>query len=260
MELPKEFKIMSEILKRTKGAEAAKTEELKSGEENLLKGVPPELVEKFGEENLKKIIEYIEKEGKKLKEESDWRKEEHGGYLSAARLDAIYRVVKGKNLFDDPKEREIISHEEEENFYRYARKKVVEGRRVAVEHLIRTGEKLGTPQQKNIIIKFLRTEIYSAAKDGTTHTSSGDVLGEVGELAALYRVFTGKPFEQILESIKDNKITKEIILKGLEDKIKKFINLEYYVVDGIVMYRILTAKKIDIIPGEGIVFPEDGEK
>lgn len=235
----------------------------KTIKENSPKNVPGKLVERFGKENLKNIIEYIEERGEeKIKN----AREAPEIYLqsvdafSATGLDAIHHVILGENLFKNPTDKELLSGAEKEMFYRHVRKNVVDGRHVAAYHIIRTGEKLGTAGQKRAIANFLRKELRSTANAGLVITRSGDTLGK---LAALYRIFTGKPIEKLLEPLRENKhvqnkITKEIILNNLEVRINQGIKSKQYysILDEIASYRILTAKKIDIIPGKGLVFPE----
>lgn len=136
-------------------------------------------------------------------------------------------------------------------------------RNVAFDHLIRTGEKLGTSGQKTRIVKSIRRELLSASiVDINSYPKYLET--KPAKEFALYRIFTGKSVDNILEPINENrntqnKITQEIILKNLENRIKQGLNdKKYYpVITGdIAAYRILTAKEIKIIPSKGIFSPE----
>lgn len=266
-------------------------ERAKPEKENLLEGVPSELVERFGKENLRNLTEDIKKSAKEKLDMAYKRYDKarldakrfaqgwgiqagHHEALSAGYRDAIYRVLTGKNLFTQPKDKEFLSEEEKKAFSEKAeRHALVNAVDEAAYHLIRTGEKLGTTEEQKTIVEFLENEFQRASIAGLGISDSGYV--QLGQYAAIYRIFTGKSLEHLLKTAIDPKKAKnDITEKLIIDKLVKEINdhlktpptsMVYLVSLGraeqmIADFRILTAKKIDIIPGKGIVFPEEEEK
>lgn len=231
--------------------------------DNLLKGVSPDLVEKFGEENLKNLIVFLENSGKELFGETEDNIYEN----SAAYHDYLHHVLRGKNLFSDDKET-FLSEAEKRHLLKHDVVDEVQGYIIPeiAFYVSRTGEKFGSPKQQKARADFIEKEFQSISQINLHFVQPGTYRGE---LAAYYRVLTGKPIEHLLELANKNKkakneITKEGILKDLEGTItRSFLSTKdyfYFPLNEIAAYRILTAKEIKIIPGKGIIFPEASGK
>lgn len=83
--------------------------------ENPLKNVPGDLVECFGEGNIRNLIKYVENTGKKEIHEA-YTFSSGSSAISAGSLDAQYSIIKGENLFSNPKDQNFLSNEEKEFF------------------------------------------------------------------------------------------------------------------------------------------------
>lgn len=234
--------------------------------ENLLEGILSEFVDKFGEENLKNLLLKLKEDGGRALSGARIENRQHLYGAKAAMLDAVNRVLTGKNLFSG-QDKDFITEQENRHFLTQHESSITDAIDELVYHIVRTGENpLVEAKQKNQIKQFIE-EKFELAFVQNRRINEFQTL-ELAKNAAFWRIFTGEsPGDLMAQTEKSltakrhplrNKITEKTICESLEKEIIANLNERHpsLAFDKIAAYAILKAKKISIVPDEGVIFPK----